>query len=176
MARQISLVALFLWLCGGTAFAQSQKQPDVAQLCKRIAEIKELPMKGDSGVDAAYDAIVAAGETVVPCLIRQVTNTQRMRDPRCPRFSDRTTVGDVSYFVLVDITKLDFIELLPTDVQQKYKTDGAYAYEDYIHRKGARLQLQSRLLAWYRQKHSLAQTPPNKSLDRSHGKRLSHHH
>ena len=156
MARQISLVALFICLCAATAFSQLQKPSNVARLCERIAEIKELPIKGDAGVDAAYDAIVGAGETVVPCLIRQVTNTRRMRDPRCPPFSDRTTVGDVSYFVLVDITKLDFVALLPPDVQRKYKTDGAYAYETYIRRRGARRQLQSRLLAWYRQKRSAA--------------------
>jgi len=111
-------------------------------------------MKGTSGIDAAYDAIVGAGETVVPCLIQQVTNTTRMSDPRCPPLSDRITVGDVAYFLIADITKLDFIELLPPDVQRKYKTDGAYAYESYIRRKGARSQLQSRLLAWYRQKTS----------------------
>lgn len=110
-------------------------------------------MKGEPGVDAAYDAIVGAGTTVVPCLIRQITNTQRMRDPRCPPFSNRTTIGDVSYFVLIDITNLDFIELLPPDVRRKFKTDGAYAYEAYISRKGARRQLQSRLLSWYQQEH-----------------------
>jgi hypothetical protein len=167
MPRQVPLLALFLCLSAGSAFSQSSKQSDIVRLCKRVAEIKELPMKGYPGVDAAYDAIVGAGETVVPCLVEKITDTTPMRDPRCPPFSNRTTVGDVAYFVLTDITKLDFIELLPADIQRKYKTEGAYVYHDYIDRKGARGQLRSRVRQWWRQQHRPAQRPPNNSLDRS---------
>jgi hypothetical protein len=153
MARQIPLAGFLICFCAGAALSQSHLQSDTARLCQRVAEIKELPIKGDPGRDAAYDAIVGAGESLLPCLIKQVTNLRRMRDPRCPPLSSQTTVGDVSYFVLVDITKLDFVEMLPPDVQRKYQTEGAYAYETYIRRKGSRRQLQSRLLAWYRKKH-----------------------
>ena len=111
-------------------------------------------MKGDPGVDAAYDSIIAAGEAIVPCLILKITDTTPMRDPRC-LFSERTTAGDIAYFVLIDITKLDFIELLPPEIQKQYKAQGAYAYHDYISRKGARRQLQSKVREWYRQKHQL---------------------
>jgi hypothetical protein len=95
---------------------------------------------------------VAAGETIVPCLIDKIADTRPMRDPRCPPLSDQTTIGDVAYFVLIDITKLDFIELLPEKIQTKYKNEGAYAYHDYMARKGARRQLQLKVRKWWRQK------------------------
>jgi hypothetical protein len=136
-------------VCTGSALSQTSKQSDIVRLCNRVAEIKELPMKGDPGVDAAYDAIVAAGETIVPCLIDKIADTRPMRDPRCPPFSDHTTVGDVAYFVLTRITKLNFIELLPGNIQTKYKNEGAYAYHDYMARKGARRQLQSKVRKWW---------------------------
>lgn len=154
MAIRMLLLALFFCCCAGNAFSRPQNVSDPARLCNRVAEIKDLPMKGDAGVDGAYDALIAGGEAVVPCLIQKITDTTPMRDPRCPRFSGRTTVGDVAYFVLVDLTKLDFVELLPVDIQRSYQTQGAYAYEDYIRRKGARRQLQARLRVWYRQRHS----------------------
>jgi len=152
MNRQLLYAALFCCLCTVSALAQTSKRSDLVRLCNRVAEIKELPMKGDRGIDAAYDAIVAAGETIVPCLIDKIADTRPMRDPRCPPLSDQTTIGDVAYFVLIDITKLDFIELLPEKIQTKYKNKGAYAYHDYIVRKGARRQLQLKVQKWWRQK------------------------
>ena len=155
MAKQISLLILFLCVVACNAYAQSRNvsSADARRLCNRVAEIKTLPMKGDPGVDAAYDAIVGAGEAVVPCLIQKITDLTPMRDPRC-MFSERTTVGDISYFVLVDITKLDFVELLPADVQRKIQNNGVYAYHDYIRRKGARSRLQFKVREWYQRKHA----------------------
>ncbi len=154
MAKQISLLILFL--CVGACTCSSQTRTvssgDARAICDRIAEIETLPMKGEPGIDVAYDAIVGAGEAVVPCLIQNITNVTPVRDPRC-LFSEKTTVGDIAYFVLVDITKLDFAELLPGAVQKKIQSNGVYAYHDYIRRKGARSQLQSKVREWYRRKH-----------------------
>ncbi len=138
------------------AFSQSQNVAlrNAKALCNRVAEIKALPHYDESGVDAAYDALAEAGEAVVPCLIEKITDTTIMPDPRCPGISTETKIGDVAYFVLVRITKIGFIELFPADVQEKYKTEGVYAYHDYIERKGKRKQLQSKLREWYRQKQS----------------------
>ena len=154
MTFQKIIICLFTLacVCTGSASAQTSKQADLVRLCNRVAEIKELPMKGDRGIDAAYDAIVAAGETIVPCLIDKIADTRRMRDPRCPPLSDQTTIGDVAYFVLIDITKLDFIELLPEKIQAKFKNEGAYAYHDYLARKGARRELQLKVRKWWLQK------------------------
>jgi hypothetical protein len=155
MAKQISLVILFLCVGACTCFSQSRtvSSADARRICNRIAEIKTLPMKGEPGIDAAYDAIVGAGEAVVPCLIQNITNVTPVRDSRC-LFSEKTSVGDIAYFVLVDITKLDFAELLPVAVQKKIQSNGVYAYHDYIRRKGARSQLQFKVREWYRRKHT----------------------
>jgi hypothetical protein len=158
-SRQLLFAALFCCVFAGSALSQT-KQPYIVRLCNRVAEIKQLPMKGDPGIDAAYDAIVAAGETIVPCLIDKIADTKLMRDPRCPPFSDQTTVGDVAYFVLTRITKLDFVELLPGNIQTKYKNVGAYAYHDYMAQKGARRQLQSKVRKWWRQKQTTIRDNP----------------
>ena len=52
MAKQISLVILFLCVGAGTCFAQSRtvSSADARRICNRIAEIKTLPMKGDPDV------------------------------------------------------------------------------------------------------------------------------
>ena len=157
MAKQITLLILLIGICVFNAFSQSQNVAlrEVNALCNRIAEIKELPHHYDErGVDVVYDALAEAGEVVVPCLIEKVTDTTIMPDPRCPHISEETKVGDVAYFVLVGITKIGFVELFPTNVQEKYKTEGVYAYHEYIERKGKRKQLQSKLREWYRQKQS----------------------
>jgi hypothetical protein len=154
MAKSITLLILFFGLCAVNTFSQSQNVAlrNTNAICNRVAEIKQLPFKDESGVDAAYDALVEAGESVVACLIEKVSDTKVMPDPRCPHVTDETTVGDVAYFVLVRITKIGFVEFLPANIQEKYKTEGVYAYHEYIGRKGKRKELQSKLREWYRKK------------------------
>jgi hypothetical protein len=155
MVKQILLLILLTLVLPINAISQSS---DVSVrgnvgLCGRVAEIKDLPKNYSTGVDAAYDALLAAGDNVVPCLIEKVTDTTIMHDPRCPIISQGTTVGDVAYFVLIDIIKIGFVELLPADVQEKYKTEGVYAYHEHIEIEGARKRLQAKLREWYRKKH-----------------------
>src|SRR4030088_2576794 len=127
MTKYISLLVVFFGCCACEGYSQSRDNSSTAHLCNRVAEIKQLPIKDEAGVDAAYDALISAGDVIVPCLIEKITDTTRRRDPRCPAFSDRVTVGDVAYFVLIDITKLGFVDLLPAKVQAEYKTEGAFA-------------------------------------------------
>ena len=157
MAKQITFLILLFGLSVFNAFSQSQNVAlrDAKVLCNRVSEIKELPHHFDQrGVDAAYDALAEAGEIVVPCLIEKITDTTVMPDPRCPHITDETRVGDVAYFVLVGITKIGFAELFPDDVKEKYKTEGVYAYHEYIEGKGKRKQLQLKLREWYQKKQS----------------------
>lgn len=156
MMKRLTLIILLFGLCAANAFSQSQNAElrKADALCSRVAEIKQRSPKDEKGVDAAYDALIEAGEAVVPCLIEKVSDTTVMPDPRCPRITNELKVGDVAYFVLVDIIKIGFVELFPADVQEKFKTEGVYAYHEYIEREGSRKQLQSKLLEWYRQKQS----------------------
>jgi len=155
MAKQIAFLFFFSCLFAYAAFAQTKSSSvnEANILCNRIAEIKELPYYDETGVDAVYDEFAKAGDTVIPCLIGKITDTTIMSDPRCPRISEATKVGDVAYFVLVHLTKTDFAEMLPAQVQKKFKTEGVYAYHEYIDRKGKRKELQSKLRQWYRQKY-----------------------
>lgn len=157
MAKSIILCVLFFGLSAVSVSAQSLTvaQRKAQALCQRVSKIKTLPhAPGERGVDANYDKLVAAGEAIIPCLIDKITDTTITHDPRCPTISGATKIGDVAYFVLVDITKIGFAELLPEDVREKYKTTGAYAYHDYIEQKGKRIELQTKLREWYRKKRN----------------------
>lgn len=127
------------------------QNPD--RICDRISDIKLLPFHSDRGEDATYDAFIDAGEAAVPCLIKKITDTTRVPDPRETLKSPDTTVGDIAYFLLIDITKLDFAAFLPPDVQAQYKDQGVFAYYKYVQRRKNRAKLQSRFNEWYRQQY-----------------------
>lgn len=148
------LLALLVF-CTAQIYSQSSsiERTKDSGLCARLALIKELPYSYEEmGVDSNYDALYQAGEAVIPCLIDKITDTTVMADPRCPRISEDTKVGDVAYFVLVGITKIKFEEMLPASVQKKYLAEGVYAYHSYIDGDGARAELQSKLRDRYKQK------------------------
>ena len=133
-------------------------------ICDRISQIKALPFKGEAGLDANYDAFMRAGQSAMPCLIRKVTNTRRMRDPRSePGYPGiHVRVGDVAYFLLADIAKTDFVFLLPLRVQRQWKESGVWAYFNFAQRKSNREWFQRRLKTWYQAHASTARY--NKAL------------
>ncbi|HEY8563600.1 MAG TPA: hypothetical protein VIL74_24690 [Pyrinomonadaceae bacterium] len=155
MINRYLLLLLISLLCVADARPQSQKTvaSKETNLCDRVSQIKEIPFRYDEkGVDQNFDALYEAGESALPCLIERIADATVMNDPRCPRISEETKVGDVAYFVLVGIAKIRFEEMLPASVQTKYKTEGVYAYHEYVEQKGKRRELQARLRQWYRQK------------------------
>ncbi len=126
---------------------------EISSLCNRLSEIKVIPHKDEAVDDAAYNALIAAGEKAVPCLIEKVTDTTPTTDPRsAPKYHDMK-VGDVAYFVLSDITKIDFIEPLPESVREEFKTEGVAAYFKYTQNPKNREKMQSALYEWYRKKY-----------------------
>lgn len=143
--------------------AENQQPPasssplDAKALCNRIPEIQIFPMKGEKGADPIYDDFMAAGDRVIPCLIEQVTDTKVITDPRQePGYPDlQTRVGDIAYFLIVDITKLEFTRLLPTQVQKRYKSDGVYAYFEWVANPANRITLRDSFNDWYRKSHAI---------------------
>ena len=130
----------------------SSYSTSATELCDRVAEIIHLPFKGEKIADDAYNSFLQAGKAAIPCLIERVIDTRKMRDPRqAPTYSD-VRVGDVAYFVLVRLANIDFVEMLPSKVQEKYKTEGVYAYFDFARRKQNREWLRRKLREWYRKK------------------------
>lgn len=124
------------------------------ELCNRISDIKSFPMKGERGEDATYDAFMDAGDSVISCLIDKVTDSTVMDDPRSePGYPDvEIRVGDIAYFLLVDITKLNFTEPFPPSLQRDYKREGVYAYFKFVKRQENRILLQHNLHDWYEKK------------------------
>ncbi len=136
-------------------FVVASEQANAQNLCDRVSEIKILPFQGEHVDDAAYNALIEAGESTLPCLIAKVTDTRKMRDPRqAPGYMGiETRVGDVAYFVLADIAKIGFIEIFPSQVQERYKTEGVYAYFKFVQKKRNRQWLKRKLKEWYRSKY-----------------------
>ena len=127
---------------------------DAKNVCDlHLANIKMIPFERNSGVDAHYDALRAAGKLAVPCLIANITNIRPKPDPRpIPRWGTmRMTMGDRAVYVLWDITAVDPIKMLPRRYQLLHQQIGVYALEESLHdRRGNRGTLQRKLWRWYR--------------------------
>lgn len=132
---------------------------DVASACERLKDIKILPRKDDDpyyraiGGDPAYNALLAAGENAIPCLIRKINDQTMMDDPRQAPKVGKVAVGDVAFFVLVDSGKIGFVDLLPPAVQKAYEHDGVYGYFRLIDEDDNRQKLQAAAIKWYEQKY-----------------------
>ena len=143
-ARLILAIGILLAV-NSIAIAQS--------VCDHVSRIKLMPAKGESGLDADYDAIVAAGKSAVPCLIRKITDPTLKDDPRqIPRWGDlKTTVGDTAVVMLEIVTGVEIIKMLQGRYQRLYKEIGVYAELEYLHdRDDNRRSLQQKLRRWYR--------------------------
>ena len=121
-------------------------------ICDRVQLVKMIPFDGKSGVDANYDALIAAGKTAVPCLIRRVTDTRRMDDPRMdPGYGGITyRVGDTAFFIVWEIMGFDILKILPASYHRVLKESGNYAYFKYVQRARNRERVRDRLRMWYR--------------------------
>jgi hypothetical protein len=131
---------------------QDHRIEDLQLLCNHVSEIKIIPFEGESVDDPAYNAFIRAGEKAIPCLIDKISDTSPMPDPRQAPKVD-TVVGDIAFFVLIDVTKVDLTELLPREVRRKFEDEGIYAYFEYTEKNKNRQKLQKSLYEWYRQKY-----------------------
>lgn len=121
---------------------------DSKELCKQLHEIKKFPGRDPSEAeDPFYAAIIALGEEVMPCLVDEITNESPMEDPRSAPVWEHYKVGDTAVFLLARITKDQDIlkEMLPSEYREEWKTNGVYAYFNYVSRTEHRRELQ----AWW---------------------------
>jgi hypothetical protein len=169
----IGFLMVFFFACHGEAPApivsvtidrniarpQESGQTPIADrnLCDQVSQIKVLPFKGEKGKDTAYDSLITAGDSVVPCLIDKIADTSPMPDPReTPKFAD-TRVGDIAYFVFTDITKIDFVAPLPPEVRRDYEDDGVYAYFRFVEKPENRKKLQQASRDLFKNTHAASQ-------------------
>jgi hypothetical protein len=135
---------------GVLVFAASATRANVCD--RHLLRIKQIPFEGNSGIDAHYDALIAAGHSAVPCLIANVTNTQRERNPRpIPSWGGDTRVFDTAVYLLSEIARFDVIKLLPRKYQDLYPQMGVLVMDKYLHDgRVNRRNLQRKLWRWYR--------------------------
>jgi hypothetical protein len=114
--------------------------------------MKTMPFKGEAIDDEVYNGLIALKEAAVPCLIGKITDSTRMNDPRQASVYRDFRVGDAAFFVLLDITKVPFEEMLPVEVRSEMEDEGVYAYFEYIKKDENRKSLQAKWQAWYDQK------------------------
>jgi hypothetical protein len=138
------------------------KQEDLALLCERLKEIKILPLKDEPGDDPVFNALLAAGDDVVPCLIRKITDETEMPDPRQAPRVDAISVGDVAFFSLLHLGKAnlsELLELLPPEIQKAHKAEGVYGYFRTIDKHNNRKKFQAALTKWYEKKYGRSLPP-----------------
>lgn len=132
---------------------------DALDLCSRIAEIKQIPIKAGEGrggdfrnIDPVYDRFRVLGEAAVPCLIDELTNQTTMVDPLgSPHFGGVVTrAGDTALWVIADITGLDPTSMVPASVRKDWNGDrGVRAYFAWIKIPANRLLLRTNVKAWW---------------------------
>ncbi len=159
--RRFAVLCLLLlcWWASPSVAAEGQRAagPDaqVADLCKRLGKIRLMPFYDEHIDDKVYNQVKAKGMAIVPCLIDQLTNESKTPDPRpVPRISD-FRVGDLAFFLLLQITHVAPEQVLPKEIWDAWPKEGVYAYFRYTHEDHAnRVELQRRWRAWL-----AAQTP-----------------
>jgi len=139
--------------------ADSSRAKEARDLCKRVAEIKLIPIQareskgGDfKDIDPVYDKFRILGDAAVPCLIDELANQTIMDDPRgSPHFGGVVArVGDTALWVITDITGLDPSRMVPASVRKEWDGDlGTLAYFDWIKLPGNRQLLQANVKAWW---------------------------
>jgi hypothetical protein len=119
LKRILSLCMLSLtfvaWVLPQKLLEPTQKvSSQVRELCRRVKDIRVLLLKAGgreidhSSVDPVYDELRKMDEQVVPCLIQETTDTVEMDDPREAPTVGKVKVGDVAFWVVLDITRLPY--------------------------------------------------------------------
>lgn len=121
----------------------SKPVDDVAELCKKLPEMKIMPYRKDKVIgDIVYDGLLASGTRAVPCLVDQITNQAKMNDPReAPHILD-FTVGDAAVFMVHRITDVPLISVLPERFAKDWQSRGVYTYFTYVETPNNRKQIQ----------------------------------
>ena len=115
----------------------------------RINEIKTLPFKGEQVDDEVYNQIRNMGDSALPLLIDKISDTTRMRDPRQSPIYENIRVGDIAYFIFIEISNKNFDFIFSEDLKIDYKKEGVYAYFRFVQNYQNRIKLKKKLREWY---------------------------
>ena len=115
--------------------------------CNKLEEIKIIPIKKEPVNDPIYNGLRVMGQLAIPCLIDKITDVSTMKDPRSVPGSGIAYVGDVAFYILLDITNKKYTDFLPEPYKAKSKEQGIYAYYEYVENIKNRYELQRKLKA-----------------------------
>jgi len=106
-------------------------------LCDHLDDLKHMAWEGTgySG-DAVYDGLKRNGYYAIPCLADKITDTRPATNPTGAPFWAGYTyrVGDTAMFMLMDINEMNWPKgMMPTKYEEMFKTEGMFAYFDYVH-------------------------------------------
>ena len=152
--HRLMFAMAFIVLCQARCVSSGQtashpSSPAVeSHLCDRLAEVRHVPFDNEPVDDAIYNQIMSHKHAVVPCLVDQIVNETLMHDPRSEPVESNFRVGDLAFFLLVDITNVPFEQMLPDDVRGHLKDQGVYAYFGYVSIPGNRTALQRKWKTW----------------------------
>lgn len=128
-----------------------------SELCDRVGQIEVLPNREPTITDPIYESLLLKGNEAIPCLVEKIGNGTLIKDPR---YSVPTwhsfAVGDTAFFTLLDIlSKGDdnewerlLLESLPRKYREEWKTNGIYAYFNYVLEPKNRRELQKWWVKW----------------------------
>ena len=132
------------------------------QLCAKLKDIKVLPTFEPTPTDPIYEALLVKSDAAIPCLIANIADRHEVPDPRysVPVWQ-HFAVGDTALFTLLDIlSKHDghdwerrLLESLPDKFRQEWKTNGIYAYFNYVSEPRNRNQLKTWWKNWEMRNH-----------------------
>ncbi|MDM7923395.1 MAG: hypothetical protein QUS14_13945 [Pyrinomonadaceae bacterium] len=128
------------------------------ELCSRLGEIKKLPYRDPNDTDPIYEALIAKGDKAVECLVAKIPDATLMPDPREAPKWEQYVIGDTAVFILLDILQEQdpgaeklLIEMLPPAFQTEWKTNGIYAYFNYVSEPANRKSLQRWWRSWLKE-------------------------
>jgi len=140
MKKVILLIALLLILLAAYSASNTDRKKDI-DTCSEIAKIRIVPFKGEHVDDEAYNKIITNKDSSIDCLLENILNVTPMSDPRQAPPYNGFVVGDTAFFLLSNLTDLKYSEVLPVNVQNKFKKQGIYAYFEYVKSFNNRKQL-----------------------------------
>lgn len=118
-------------------------------LCDKLNEIKIIPFKGEHVDDEVYNQLLAKGDKSIKCLIEKSVDTTPMKDPRQAMPYEGFVVGDIAFFIFLDLTNTKLQDYLPGDVSDEYKSEGVYAYFKYVEKRSHRNDLKMKMAKWH---------------------------
>ncbi|MEO6655365.1 MAG: hypothetical protein ABIO36_04720 [Pyrinomonadaceae bacterium] len=127
------------------------------QLCAELQQIKTIPTFEPTPTDSIYEALIAKSNAAIPCLVSRISDKTPMKDPRysVPNWQ-HFAVGDTAVFILLDIVARgdDMLwenlmkEMLSAKYSKEWKTNGIYAYFNYVSEPKNRIELQRWWKKW----------------------------